>query len=157
MTKYQILRQIAEYRIACKQDGVSIEDRPSSHRLVQGWNAIWILINRVKNGHYDRDNEILYGKVFICDNKAFDPPDNLNIEHIITHNLYKIDQEYENELTTSLGDLLDEATKEPDFSFFSDMTPEHIGKLGWTWEVGKGMVRKPKPCCPHCHQELWWE
>jgi hypothetical protein len=78
MTKYQILRQIAEYRIACKQDGVSIEDRPSSHRLVQGWNAIWILINRVKNGHYDRKNEILYGTVFICDNKAFEPIDHSN-------------------------------------------------------------------------------
>lgn len=145
MTKYQILRQIAEYRIACKQDGVSIEDRPSSHRLVQGWNAIWILINRVKNGYYDED--------YNDDN----PQDDLHIEHIITHNLYKIDQEYENDLTTSLGDLLDEATKEPDFSFFKDWTPEQLGKKGWTWTVGKGMVRKPKPCCPQCHQELWWE
>jgi hypothetical protein len=58
MTKYQILRQIAEYRLACKQDGVSIEDRPSSHRLIQGWNDIWILINRVKNGYYDEDYDL---------------------------------------------------------------------------------------------------
>lgn len=85
------------------------------------------------------------------------PPDNKNDNHIRAYNLYKIDQEHEQDLTTSLGDLLDEATEEHDFSFFSDMTPEQLGKMGWTWEVGKGMVRKPRPCCPECHQELWWE
>jgi len=52
MTKYQVLRQIAEYRIACKQDGICINDKPSSHRLEQGWKAIWILINRIKDGYY---------------------------------------------------------------------------------------------------------
>jgi hypothetical protein len=75
------------------------------------------------------------------------------------HALYneKACEEVSQDLTTSLSDLLDEATEENDFSIFSDMTPEQLGKRGWTWEVGKGMVRKPKPCCPHCHQKLWWE
>jgi hypothetical protein len=154
MTKYQVLKKIAEYRIACKQDGVSIEDRPSSHRLVQGWNAIWILINRIKNGYYDEDDEDYEDYEDYDDD---DPPDNLHNGHIIAHNLYKIDQDIQKDLTTSLSDLLDEATEENDFSIFSDMTPEQLGKRGWTWEVGKGMVRKPKPCCPHCHQELWWK
>lgn len=88
-----------------------------------------------------------------------DPPqDDKNDNHVREYNVYQIDQEHEQDLTTSLGDLLDEATEDkPDYSFFSDMTPEQLGKKGWTWRVGKGMVRKPKPCCPKCHQELWWE